>query len=145
MDMGKEAAWKITGNWLEGHVLYEPHHEKTCLCHMRTTKTQISLCILAVWSVITKKVRPLIANRQTPSRPSYIVYANGKCCCKTGWTSRLTLAITVCFCDKSFSHGPTHLSHIMRKPVYAMSEQQRRRSACASTQSDQHLCYSLAR
>ena len=24
-------------------VLYEPHHEKTCLCHMRTTKVQISL------------------------------------------------------------------------------------------------------
>ena len=25
----------------------EPHHEKTCLCHMRTTKAQISLCIRA--------------------------------------------------------------------------------------------------
>ena len=32
------------------------------------------------------------------------------------------------------------MSHIMRKPVYAICEQQRRRSACASTQSDQHLC-----
>ena len=28
----------------------------------------------------------------------------------------------------------------MRKPVYAICEQQRRRSACASAQSDQHLC-----
>ena len=27
----------------------------------------------------------------------------------------------------------------MRKPVYAICEQQRRRSACASAQSDQHL------
>ena len=27
-----------------------PHHEKTCFCHMWTTKTQISLCIHAVWS-----------------------------------------------------------------------------------------------
>ena len=26
----------------------EPYHEKTCFCHMRTTKTQISLCIRAV-------------------------------------------------------------------------------------------------
>ena len=26
----------------------EPHHEKTCLCHMRTTKAQISLRIRAV-------------------------------------------------------------------------------------------------
>ena len=31
----------------------------------------------------------------------------------------------------------------MRKPVYAICEQQRRRSACASTQSDQRLCCSL--
>ena len=29
---------------------YEPRHEKTCLCHMRTTKAQISLRIHAVWS-----------------------------------------------------------------------------------------------
>ena len=34
-----------------------------------------------------------------------------------------------------------HLSHIMRKPVYAICEQQRRRSACASAQSDQRLCF----
>ena len=31
-------------------------------------------------------------------------------------------------------------SHDMRKPVYAICEQQRRRSACASAQSDQRLC-----
>ena len=35
------------------------------------------------------------------------------------------------------------MGHIMRKLVYATCEQQRRRSACASTQSDQHLCYPL--
>ena len=28
----------------------EPRHEKTCLCHVRTTKAQISLRIRAVWS-----------------------------------------------------------------------------------------------
>ena len=26
------------------------HHEKTCLCHMWTTKAQISRCICTVWS-----------------------------------------------------------------------------------------------
>ena len=31
----------------------------------------------------------------------------------------------------------------MRKPVYAICKQQCRRSACASAQSDQRLCYSL--
>ena len=34
-----------------------------------------------------------------------------------------------------------YMGRIMTKPVYAKCEQQRRRSACASTQSDQHLCY----
>ena len=31
------------------------------------------------------------------------------------------------------------LSHVMRKPVFAICEQQRLRLACASVQSDQHL------
>ena len=31
-------------------VWFEPRHEKTWLCHMRTTKTQISLRLRAVWS-----------------------------------------------------------------------------------------------
>ena len=32
--------------------LFEPRHEKTCLCHMRTTKAQISLRIRAVGSAL---------------------------------------------------------------------------------------------
>ena len=32
------------------HRKNEPRHEKTCFCHMRTTKAQISLRIRAVWS-----------------------------------------------------------------------------------------------
>ena len=42
---------------------------------------------------------------------------------------------------------PVHFnrSHIMRKPVFAICKQQRRRSACASAQSDQHLYCSLPR
>ena len=35
------------------------------------------------------------------------------------------------------------MSHVMRKPVYAICEQQRRRSACASAQSGQCLYCSL--
>ena len=37
------------------------------------------------------------------------------------------------------------LSYVMRKTVFALCEQQRRSSACASAQSDQHLCCSLSR
>ena len=38
--------------WCKANYLFiiEPHHEKTFLCHMRTTKGQISLGIRAVWS-----------------------------------------------------------------------------------------------
>ena len=32
------------------NTINEPRHEKTCYCHMRTTKAQISLHIRAVWS-----------------------------------------------------------------------------------------------
>ena len=32
------------------------------------------------------------------------------------------------------------MSHVMTKPDFAICEQQRRRSACASAQSDQRLC-----
>ena len=28
-------------------LLNEPHHEKSCLCHMRKTKAQISLCFFS--------------------------------------------------------------------------------------------------
>ena len=38
----------------------------------------------------------------------------------------------------------THcMSLVMRKPVFALCQQRRRRSACASVQSDQRLCYLL--
>ena len=37
-----------------------------------------------------------------------------------------------------------NMSHIVRKPVYTICKQQRRRSACASAQSDQHLCCLLS-
>ena len=38
-----------------------------------------------------------------------------------------------------------YISHVMRKPVYAICEQQRRRSACTFAQCDQRLCCSLPR
>ena len=37
------------------------------------------------------------------------------------------------------------MCHVMRKPVFAIWEQQRCRSACTSAQSDQRLCCSLPR
>ena len=41
------------------------------------------------------------------------------------------------------SYQEYELSQVKRKPVFAICEQQRHRSACTSAQSDQHLCCSL--
>ena len=35
---------------LSSNLPFEPHHKKTCFCHMWTTKAQISLRIRAIWS-----------------------------------------------------------------------------------------------
>ena len=43
-----ENIWFIVSYWL-CVLLIEPCHEKTCLCHMQTTKAQISLRICTVW------------------------------------------------------------------------------------------------
>ena len=40
----------------------------------------------------------------------------------------------------NLTSGHFNMRHVMRKPVYAICEQQRRRSSCASAQSDQRLC-----
>ena len=53
--------------------------------------------------------------------------------------------VVVCFLSLLVPLKGYDLSHIMRKPIYAICEQQRRRSACASVQSDQHHCCSLPR
>ena len=45
----------------------------------------------------------------------------------------------------SFRSATDQLSLVTNKPVIAICEPQRRRSACASAQSDQHLCCSLPR
>ena len=38
----------LLGKIANKNIYFEPRHEKTCLCHMRTTKAQISLRICAV-------------------------------------------------------------------------------------------------
>ena len=46
---------------------------------------------------------------------------------------------------KENKHLKNYMGHVMRKTVYAIPKQQRRRSACASMQSDQCLLCSLSR
>ena len=68
--------------------------------------------------------------------------------CKTGVYNVCLLIILERGCSSMYrkkekkDHADNR-SHVMRKPVFAICEQQRCRSACASAQSDQHLCCSL--
>ena len=39
--------------WITPHYVLEPSHEKTCLCHMRTTKAQIS-CLDSIIPLVSK-------------------------------------------------------------------------------------------
>ena len=53
---------------------------------------------------------------------------------QTGWRwDHVILLVLPC------SSSNSNMSHVMRKPVFAICEQQRHRSACASAQSDQCL------
>ena len=52
----------------------------------------------------------------------------------------LTLQCTRIFPLSSYKTIKKRMSHFMRNPVYAICEQQRCRSACASALSDQHFC-----
>ena len=47
--------------------------------------------------------------------------------------------------DELTSDADDKMSHVMRKPAFAICKQQSCRSACTSLQSDQHLCCSLPR
>ena len=42
-------------------LAFEPCHEKTCLCHMRTTKAQISLCIRLISAFVVRSLIPILA------------------------------------------------------------------------------------
>ena len=42
---------------------YEPRYEKTCLCHMQTTKKQISLCIFCIMSHNTRNLSSRVCNQ----------------------------------------------------------------------------------
>ena len=59
------------------------------------------------------------------------------------WLNRFTLS---CYClsnQRSAYYGEHYMSHVSRKPVLVICEQQRCRSACTFVQSDQHHCCSL--
>ena len=111
--------WSLTMIWVRARKKQQNY--------MHPVKTQISLSIHTNWSeswlctlMIAKHPRLLHADSQDSD--------------KTGHMTRLIWAFAGCI---------GYLSHVMRKHVLAICEQQRCRSACASAQSDQHLWCSL--
>ena len=58
-------------------------------------------------------------------------------------TKPCSLSFPLTHLINSIIHEHSNRSHVMRKPTFAICEQQSHRSACASTQSDHCLCCSL--
>ena len=138
----------------------ESHHQKTCLCPMRTTKAQIN------WIASSENLFMPYVNNKGADRLSRVirkpVYAlceqqrrrsieshHQKTCLCPMWTTKAQInwvsSSENLFMPYVNNKGADQLSRVIRKPVYALCEQQRCRSACASTQSDQRLCCSLLR
>ena len=81
---------------------------------------------------------------QSRTPVSHIIYSwwSGSCSSIESERASKTLKLlTNCRIQKV--SGYMYFSHAMRKPVFAICEQQRRRSACAFAQSDQRLSCSL--
>ena len=62
----------IGKNLLRGVENYEPHHEKTCLCHMRTTKVHLRSLISAFVVRCLASIIPLLAIAQISSFCSWV-------------------------------------------------------------------------
>ena len=81
--------WMITATFQVPEILgyakkchkIEPHHEKTCLCHMRTTETQINLRIHTVISVFVHcldSILPLVSISDQISYPLSVLELSGE-------------------------------------------------------------------
>ena len=99
-----------------------PHHENTCL---RCSEASRSLDILG-WATIG-----IILNK--------VSHRNRMRGCTCWYLCCSHMALT------GFLISWLRWAGSWEKPVYSICEQQRRRSACASAQSDQRLCCSLIR
>ena len=110
------------------------------------------LCIKKSWRpriLWLVKVRQMTVKKQEGYKTIFFsfflsILANGRPrsdATEWGMWSLPTLFATVT--ETYVKKNKNKMSHVMRKPVYALCEQLRHISANAAMQSDQHLCYSL--
>ena len=105
---------------------------------------------------VTKQVLDKNLEHRFSCDKAHIINKKNRICC--GFSSEFALpgdywknpkysdAWNICCKDPKIRRWLYHrVIEIMRKPVYAICEQQRRILACTSAQSDLHLCCSLPR
>ena len=130
---------------------YVSQHDKTNNVAVRPAKTQISLGVRPVWSESS-----LSAWRKLGFLATHWAYREdsdqtGGC---RGWSESLLGTHSLCwFChvvahmsqdgDVKQQYCKSNMSHAMRKPAYAIHEQQRCRSACTSVESVVHSLDSI--
>ena len=118
--------------------IHVPQREKTCLWGLQTTKAQTSLPIHAVW--MGENLSSGFANNKGADQPVH------PCSLVSAFFIHLLESIISKLHTREIT--PVHIMPICsymrldgRKPVFGVCEQQRRRPACPSTQSGQHLFY----
>ena len=80
-----------------GLFIFESHHEKTCLCHMLTTKTQIGLGIHCLDSIL-----PLLARAEI-SRPELVLSAE-QASLSLNWSQTPKTGFLVMWLNDRLSH-----------------------------------------
>ena len=124
-------------------VIYEPFHEKTLLVSYANSLISIFFirCLDSIINTCSCYVQT------SKGRKHWLIFVAEQASLSLSWSQilddRFSRDMAHNYMPREQNLGNQHLSHIMRKPVLAICEQQRCRSVCASTQSDQHLCFSL--
>ena len=109
-------------------IVNQPRHEKTCLCHMRTTKAQISTCVVRCLDSII----PLVSKSEISSLYLATMAAQAGLSLPGSQTPKPGFLVT-----KLKWAAPSEFG------TYRLCEQRRFRRACASAQSRQNLRCSL--
>ena len=141
----------------EKWVTVEPYHEQTWLCRMRTKMVQLKN-ELQLNHIMSKPDCAVCEQKWCSGRMSYswtiswanliVPYANKNGAAEE-WVTVEPYHEQTWLCRMRTKmvqlKNELQLNHIMSKPDYAVCEQKWCRSACTSTQSNQHLCCSLPR
>ena len=122
---------------------------KTNKMSVRPAKSQISLGIRPVWSETSlsawRNLGPLATYPLSAQRRLCSDWADAQADLSLRWPHSHFVGFVMSRIILGSRTRDKYLSRTMRNLSYVICKQQRRRSACASAQSDQRLCCSLLR